>query len=691
MPDWTYHPFFKPLLFRMPAEEARALTLQLLAIQARTSVGRRIFRLFGHGPPPPSVAVKAFGLNFPAPIGLAAGIDTAGTTLSVMQHLGFGFLQVGPVGAAAAARRAATDPLRIIERHALIGSTHAAGPAAAAIAARIQATPELTIPIGVALRGARLADALREASGGASFFTLPSRCADEPGLASLRAATDRPLLLQLSPSWSEDELDRALDRALEARFDGCVAVGRVACPVLPDGEMDGPFLRERALSVVAHVARRHGDALPIIAAGGIMTPEDALAMLDAGARLVELYTGLVFAGPGLPGRILHAIERRPAGARISAENAVSPRIVDKTSITEPSEALVGAADTIVAATTVTAVAEPTKSEATAPAKGRDLLAAIGSKLLVASGLVLIVSGIFAIVLAATVQLLPFDVRFLGMTVAELCDRNACRIVHFMAHDRVSFGGSIISIGILYTWLAGSPLRRGEAWAWWTFVISGVIGFGSFLTYLGYGYLDEWHGMATMALLPVFVLGLVLSHLGLRGPGPRGPAALLRPGARAWLWSPAGRGRIAVTFTAMGMILGGLTIMTVGMTSVFVPTDLEFMQVTRADLDGWNPRLVSLIAHDRAGFGGGLCSGGLTVLLSLWCGARPRAWGLWIALLLAGSVGFATAIGIHPIVGYTSFVHLAPAYAGAIAFVIGMALLFRPMCRVDAEADRFPDI
>src|SRR5262249_18760951 len=118
-----------------------------------------------------------------------------------------------------------------------------------------------------------------------------------------------------------------------------------------------------------------------------------------------------------------------------------------------------------------------------------------------TGWILVASGLFALMLAATVKLLPYDVFFLGMTVEELCSRQACKVVHFMPHDRVSFGGSIIAIGVLYVWLAASPLRRREAWAWWLLVLSGVVGFASFLTYLGYGYLDVWHGRATMALLP----------------------------------------------------------------------------------------------------------------------------------------------------------------------------------------------
>jgi hypothetical protein len=132
-------------------------------------------------------------------------------------------------------------------------------------------------------------------------------------------------------------------------------------------------------------------------------------------------------------------------------------------------------------------------------------------------------------------------------------------------------------------------------------------------------------------------------------------------------------------------------MAVGMTRVFVPQDLEYMGVTVAELHALNPRLVPLIAHDRAGFGGGLCSTGIAVMACVWYGTRPAARSLWRSLLIAGAVGFATAIGVHPVVGYTSFVHLAPAYAGALAFAVGMALLYAPMCRADTESDRFPDV
>ena len=135
----------------------------------------------------------------------------------------------------------------------------------------------------------------------------------------------------------------------------------------------------------------------------------------------------------------------------------------------------------------------------------------GRPLISLTGLSLALSGAFALFQSATGHFLPHDIEFLKMAPQELCGINECRIVHFMFHDRVSFGGALIAIAVLYLWLAAFPLKAGEAWSWWTLFVSGTVGFGSFLTYLGYGYLDTWHGAATLALLPCFVCGLSVSR------------------------------------------------------------------------------------------------------------------------------------------------------------------------------------
>lgn len=279
--------------------------------------------------------------------------------------------------------------------------------------------------------------------------------------------------------------------------------------------------------------------------------------------------------------------------------------------------------------------------------------------LTAVGLVL--SGAFAIFLSFRREFLPHDVSYLGMSAAELCGFADCRVVRFMFHDRVAFGGSLIAIGVLYFWLAAFPLRQGAAWAWCAFVASGALGFASFLAYLGYGYLDMWHGSATLVLLPTFALGLLYSRRLVTAP------------AMPWIRTPEMKtgpsllrlGRWGLLATGLGIGLAGMVILYLGSTEVFVVEDLGFMGVTRQMLDDVNPRLVPLIAHDRAGFGGGLATIG--VLLTV-CAvyARPSR-SFHEAVAISGLAGFGCALGTHFVEGYVNPIHLAPAFAGAALF------------------------
>ena len=288
----------------------------------------------------------------------------------------------------------------------------------------------------------------------------------------------------------------------------------------------------------------------------------------------------------------------------------------------------------------------------------------GLPALSALALGLVAAGGAALFLAATGHFLPHDEAFLGMTAAELCAAHGCRVVHFMVHDRAAFGGVVVAVGVLYLWLVEFPLREGAAWAWWSLVLSGAVGFASFLAYLGRGYLDVWHATATLTLLPCYVVGVVRSRGGCR-----------RSAAVAWpAWRSAGGvGTACLLAAGLGATGAGVVILVMGASAVFVPQDLAYLGVSVAELDALNPRLVPLIAHDRAGFGGALVSAGVAATGCVAFGRPSRS--RWQALALAGLAGFGPAVGVHFAIGYTDAVHLAPAVAGAALFAVGLALTY----------------
>lgn len=274
---------------------------------------------------------------------------------------------------------------------------------------------------------------------------------------------------------------------------------------------------------------------------------------------------------------------------------------------------------------------------------------------------LMLSGLFAVFLSFRREFLPHDVRQLGMTAEALCEVADCRVVSFMFHDRMAFGGTLMAIAVLYLWLIMFPLRDGAIWAWWALAISGVLGFASFLTYLSYGYLDVWHGIATLALLPTFGVGLLRARTLARvrhEPWIRSADIRRAPPGLRW-------GRYLLFATGLGIAFAGATILYLGSTEVFVAEDLGFMGVTRPMLEAMNPRLVPLIAHDRAGFGGGLATIGILVLICAMYSRPSRSF--YEAITLAGAAGFVCAIGTHFVEGYLNVVHLAPAFAGAALF------------------------
>lgn len=282
--------------------------------------------------------------------------------------------------------------------------------------------------------------------------------------------------------------------------------------------------------------------------------------------------------------------------------------------------------------------------------GRPALATVAVALTFAGGL--------AVYLGFTRQLLPHDLAYLGMSAVELGDIADGRLMDFMVHDRVSWGGALFAVGVMYLWLTVFPLADGRRWAWMTIAITGAVGFASFASHLPTGYLDSWHGVGTLLLIPVFAVGLARSRSTISG---QRLSVAGRPGDMTW-------GRRFVLATGVGLAISAMVIMAIGMTVTFVSSDLDFIGLETEQLTSINERLVPLVAHDRIGFAGGVLVSGL-LIASIAVFGEGRA--ARQAVAVGGLFGFGLALGIHFAVGYTDLLHIAPALIGPTALLTGL--------------------
>lgn len=398
---------------------------------------------------------------------------------------------------------------------------------------------------------------------------------------------------------------------------GAIISGGVASPA--GGRLDGPPATEPALAMLRSLRTRCGADLPIIAGSSIHDPAGALTFLAAGATLVHIKSGLVYTGPGLPKRINEAVAHRDQAA---------------------AEAQLPAADRL----------------ARARDRGRGWLGAA----LMAWGI--FVGAALATWIALTRVVLPYDEAFVGLTRAELAAINP-RLLAFMEHDRISLSGTMGASAVLYLFIAWYPWRAGEHWARPAYLIPATIGFLAFFLYPGYGYLEPLHLLFFLALLPFYAAAVTRRQRG----EPAAPPTSLR-NDRAWRLGQWGQ--LLWIALAAGGTVAGLTITAIGVSRVFVPEDLGFMQTTAETLRAV-PKLLPLIAHDRVGFGTALVCNGITVLLmSLWGYRRGAHW-LWWALALAGIPSYAGAFGTHLGVGYVDLWHLTPPLAGLAVLVAAL--------------------
>jgi hypothetical protein len=451
---------------------------------------------------------------------------------------------------------------------------------------------------------------------------LASGWSAEEWTAHLRTVLDaspRPVLL-CAPADLDPEAGPFVEAAVSAGVSGLLLDGSVAA--LPEGRLTGAPAREPAREQVRRWRSRYGKDLFLIASGGVHEPADALALRDAGADLVQIDSGLVYTGPGLPKRINDVLlfeATRTADASLIKERAPE--------MTWFWSALMGAG--------------------------------------------MLFGSLLALVIALTRVVLPYDEAFVGMHRHELAEVNS-RLLDFMAHDRVSLAGTMVAIGVMYLGISLGGIRRGLHWAQQSVFASAFVGFASFFLFLGFGYLDTFHAFVTAVLLQLLLLALH-SRLGTYTPEVAPP---LR-GDRVWrrsLW-----GQLLLVIHGFALLAVGTVISAIGVTKVFVPEDLEFMGTTAQVLSEANARLVPLVAHDRATLGGMLLASGMVFLLPVLWGFRNGSAWLWWSMLIAGVSAYAAALGIHYTVGYMSLVHLLPAFAGLGLLLLGLGLSYSYLC------------
>ncbi|KUO05599.1 hypothetical protein [Streptomyces caeruleatus] len=287
------------------------------------------------------------------------------------------------------------------------------------------------------------------------------------------------------------------------------------------------------------------------------------------------------------------------------------------------------------------------------------------------------AGLGAALITLGPVLLWYDRDYLGMTLHELHAANH-HLVHFLQHDRITMAGTMVAIGALYTGLAVGGIRRGWPWAREVYLISGAIGFPTLFYFLATGFVEPLHTATAVVLFPMYLAAVRRTphtprwRLAPEGPEPERRRALV--------------GQLLLIVTGAGLFAGGAVISVVGLTGVFVPSDLTFLGTSTPVLEAVNPHLVPFVAHDRAGFGGALMSAAVAItLLSAWGWRRGESWVFW-TLTAAATAGFLPAVVVHGAIHYTDFLHLAPVYVGIALTGTGL-LLARPyLC---AEVSKGP--
>jgi dihydroorotate dehydrogenase len=338
----------KRVLFLLPAETAHKVGFGLLRFLMSLPFVATLTRLW-LAPRDPGLRVRAFGVEFPSPILLAAGFDKDAEGYEALGALGFGAIEVGTITGEPQPGNPRPRLFRLLRDRALLNRMGFNNHGAARAAARLAQPRSMLVGVNIGKtklvsEDEAISDYVKSAEllgAYADYVVVNVSSPNTPGLRALQAverlrpllvavkealarvrpSAPPPLLVKIAPDLADEAIDEIGDLALELQLAGIIATNTtisregLSTPgaevaALGAGGLSGAPVKSRAISVLRRLRRRVGDRLVLIAAGGIENAEDAWERMRAGATLVQVYTGFVYEGPLLPSRMAKALLRR---------------------------------------------------------------------------------------------------------------------------------------------------------------------------------------------------------------------------------------------------------------------------------------------------------------------------------------------------------------------------------------------
>ncbi|MNI11445.1 Dihydroorotate dehydrogenase [compost metagenome] len=338
-----YKKLAKPLLFRMDAEKAHHLTINGLSAAGAIPGGKQLIKAIYGVPNSTDLAQQLWGLQFPNPVGLAAGLDKNAKAVAGFSRIGFGFMEVGTVTPKPQAGNEQPRLFRLPEDEALINRMGFNNIGIEEMGRNLKKTGERPIPIAINIGKNKVTpnelaeedyrQCIRSLYTMGDFFVVNISSPNTPDLRNLQHGNDlsrlleavmeemelqqtkhqhpgKPVLVKIAPDLTDAELDLSVKAIRDSGVSGIIATNTtldrkgLKNPNREQmGGLSGKPLRNRSTDIIKQIYRLTEGKLPIIGSGGIFTAQDAYDKIRAGATLVEVYTALIYEGPGLLARI----------------------------------------------------------------------------------------------------------------------------------------------------------------------------------------------------------------------------------------------------------------------------------------------------------------------------------------------------------------------------------------------------